>query len=236
MRVAVELRKLRVQLVERRELVFQFDSAELQADRGRKFLAAIRGSAIVDRENREAFVRQNLVEERRRSTPGILHRLPRRTAIDVHDERNLLACIRIARQNQIAIQHRAVIGFEFQRLRRDQIVIGHAAPFPDFLAGAARRAHRNPRRRQRRGMRFHEMLAVIGETGGIVAFFRRNALHRRAVQLHGKNLLLSRISFVGGEENRARCFIHPADRDHLIVSAFELAFEFGIGGQRILAH
>ena len=87
-------------------------------------------------------------------------------------KRNFLARVRIARQNQIAIQHRAVIGFEFQGLRRNRVVIRHAAPFPDFLAGAARRAHRNLRRRQRRGMRFHEVLAVIGEGRGITAFFR----------------------------------------------------------------
>src|SRR5260370_22067414 len=98
---AVELRNLRVQLVGGRELVFQFDRARLQAGGGGKFLTAIRGSAIIDRENRESFVRQKLVEERRGSTPCILHGLPGRTAIDVHDQRDwvFLARVPMVRQD-----------------------------------------------------------------------------------------------------------------------------------------
>src|SRR5208282_3063074 len=99
---AVELRKLGIQLVEGRKLVSQFDRTGLPAGRGREFLSPIRSSTIVDRENCEPFARQNLMEKSRRSTPIILHGLPRRTAVDVYDQRNLLA--RIARQNQIAIQ------------------------------------------------------------------------------------------------------------------------------------
>src|SRR5260370_12098935 len=87
---AVELRNLRVQLVERRELVFQFDRARLEAGRGGKFLTAIRGSAIIDRENRESFVRQKMVEEGRGSTPCILDGLPPPTPLEIFFERNFL--------------------------------------------------------------------------------------------------------------------------------------------------
>ena len=73
------------------------------------------------------------------------------------------------------------------------------------------------------GIRFHIVLAVVGESGGIVTFFRGHAVHSHDVQLHEKYLLLSRIAFVRGKENRTGCVIHAVDREHLIVTALELA-------------
>ncbi len=168
------------------------------------------------------------------STPSILHGLPRRTAVDVHDERNFLARIRMARQNQIAIQHRAVIGFEFQMLRRNRGRNPLRCGLP--RSSGTRRPARTPK-----------CAAASASRNGFpqnVCRHRRNSRHScpssadmvcipEPSSFTEKIFLLPRISFVGGKENCARCFVHAADRDDLIVSAFELAFEFGVGSRRV---
>ena len=77
------------------------------------------------------------------------------------------------------------------------------------------------------------MLAVIGEHRGVVAVLRGESLHPRAIQFHGEQFFLPRISLIGGKENRARRLVHTVNRKHLILPGFELAFEFGIGSYRI---
>src|ERR1019366_567457 len=88
---AVELRVLRVQLVERGELVFQLDSAALAAAGSRKLGASTAAAAIIEREDGEAFFGQNLMEQRISSAPCFLHHLCGGAPVDVHNQRQLLA-------------------------------------------------------------------------------------------------------------------------------------------------
>jgi hypothetical protein len=62
MRPLIELRILREKLIQRGKLIFQFDRAKLVANRRLEFAVASRRAAIVHRENREAFARQNLIK------------------------------------------------------------------------------------------------------------------------------------------------------------------------------
>ena len=60
--VFIELRVLREKLIERGELIFQLDGAELVANRGLELAVAARSPAIVDRKDGETFARQDLIE------------------------------------------------------------------------------------------------------------------------------------------------------------------------------
>ncbi len=60
---AVELGILREQLIERGELVFQFDRAELVPDGDLKFAVAIGRAAIIHAENRITILRQQLMKQ-----------------------------------------------------------------------------------------------------------------------------------------------------------------------------
>src|SRR6202035_5953686 len=58
----VELRVLREKLIERSELILQFNRAELMPDRRLELSVAPRRSAIVDRKNCESLPRKDLIK------------------------------------------------------------------------------------------------------------------------------------------------------------------------------
>ena len=108
------------ELIERCELIFQLDRAELMSDRGLKFAVAARGSAIVDGENRETLPRQNFIKRIRRF---FQHGLRRRSAVDIHDQRNFAAGRGIRRQQQSSVKSGAIVRFELQKFRSAQSVL-----------------------------------------------------------------------------------------------------------------
>src|SRR5581483_4033175 len=85
---AVKNGKLREDLVKRRQLIFEFDSAEMMAHRRREFLTAAAHAAIVNNERRKASLRHELVEEKMLSTPFVRNVLRVWSSVGVHDQRN----------------------------------------------------------------------------------------------------------------------------------------------------
>src|SRR5579862_3811347 len=105
----------------------------------------------------------------RLTSPRVLHGLPGGAAVDVDDEGNFLVGVCITRQNQVAVENRAIVGFELQSLGRDQVVGGDAVALPYRLAGVADGAHGNSRRSQGCGVRLDEVFAIVVENRGIVS-------------------------------------------------------------------
>src|ERR1700755_1843973 len=79
--------KLRQNLVHRAELVLQLNGPEVVIRRLREVAPTSAHSAIVHMQDREAMLRQYLVEKCRASLPGVLHRLCVRPPIRVVDQR-----------------------------------------------------------------------------------------------------------------------------------------------------
>ena len=86
------------QLVKGCELVFEFDAAKLSADCRDEFTTAVGGSAIVDGEHGVATLGHQLIEGIGNACrPLVLYDLCGRAAVDIHDEGNLGACLRVGR-------------------------------------------------------------------------------------------------------------------------------------------
>src|SRR6185312_928160 len=82
--IAVELRETIQCLIERSELVVEFDFPKLVPQRSRELLTAKAHTAVIDTKHRDAVMRKNLIEEEARRSPVVLHLLRLRTAIRIH--------------------------------------------------------------------------------------------------------------------------------------------------------
>src|SRR5580692_3807335 len=89
----IELGALSEELVERGELIFQFNRAELVTDRGHKLAVAGGSTAIVEGKDRESSPGQKLVEESGGTLPvlepAIGDELRGGAAVDVYDQWDL---------------------------------------------------------------------------------------------------------------------------------------------------
>src|SRR5215470_9197514 len=79
------------------------------------------------------------------------------------------------------------------------------------------------------------VLAIVSKFGRVMARLGGNALRGGTVQLDGKKLQLSRIVLVRREEHGAGVLVDAVDAQHLVVAAIQLAFQLGLGSQRIAA-
>ena len=110
--VPIQLRILRKKLIQRGELILQFDRAKLMPDRSLELTIAPRRPAVVDGKDGETFSDQNLIEEFARAAPALKHHLPGRATVYVHDQRDLATGRRVRRQEQTPIESAAVVRFE----------------------------------------------------------------------------------------------------------------------------
>src|SRR5207249_12305715 len=147
--VFIQLRILREKLIDRSQLILELNSAELMPDCRLKLAIPSRSPAIVHRKNSEPFACHDLIEQRTRPSPAFEYKLRRRTAVNIHDQRNLAVGRGVGRKQQPPIQSRSILRLEFQKLLRRQAIVSYASRLPYWIACPIDRAQREFWRHQR---------------------------------------------------------------------------------------